>query len=113
MIIVGNDSSVLDNFIAGKCCKTDACKQLQKLNFDSLKRLGATVVASSEKEFKIEFKGQRVSASKVRNVLANFNPEMEIRYSDVDEEDPLINKTDKPIWSLKKAGNAFILSKGN
>lgn len=111
-IKLSQDTSGLDSFLSGVACKSASCRQLQSaLNFSPLKRMGASITASSDGETTIKFNGRPVSASMVVKALQSVNAGVTVNYVDEDEEDPTIVKTENPLWSLRKSGEAFILKR--
>lgn len=85
------------------------------LNLSYFKKPGTSVTTQANKSSKsyiVTFAKQIISKDMFFDFLRNNNPDAEFYDEDIDDNE-LINKTDKPLWTVSRKGNSYVIKRNN
>lgn len=85
------------------------------LNLSYFKKPGTSVTTQANKSSKsyiVTFAKQIIAKEAFFDFLRYNNPDAEFYDEDIDENE-LINKTDKPLWTVSRRGNSYVIKRNN
>lgn len=88
-------------------------ERLPSLNTSALRSVSKQIAQINPNKYQVVLSSNSVTASSIVNKLLGSNSDIyDVVYSEeLDEDDDLINKSAKPLWSVSKVGNVVQISR--